>query len=83
MVRPCALDGSEAYSCSFNDRDEHLFLIKAVRRAHIYFLWSIKVTDVISGGGVSTQNGNDPAEQSMGGHETEHAFQTQKIKLKL
>lgn len=37
-----ALCGSKAYSWSFNDRDEHLFLIKVVRRVHIYFLWSIR-----------------------------------------
>lgn len=50
-----ALYGSRAYSCSFNDGDEHLFLIKVARRVHIYFLWNIKVTDVISGeGGVHT-----------------------------
>lgn len=45
-----ALCGSRAYSCSFNDRDEHLFLIKVVRRVRTYFLGSVRVTDVISGG---------------------------------
>lgn len=46
-----ALCGGKAYSCSVNDRDEHLFLIKVVRRVHIYFLWNIKLTDVTSGEG--------------------------------
>lgn len=63
-----ALCGSKAYSCSFNDRDEHLFLIKVVRRVHIYFLWSIRVTDVISGGGGAyVQKENDAAEHESGG----------------
>lgn len=44
-----ALCGGKAYSCSANDRDEHLFLIEVVRRVHMYFLWKIKVTDVTSG----------------------------------
>lgn len=58
-----ALCGGKAYSCSVNDRDEHLFLIKVVRRVHIYFLWNIKVTDVTSReGGARAQNGNDTAE---------------------
>ena len=58
-----ALYGSKTYSCSVNDRDEHLFLIKVVRRVRIYFLWHIKVTDVTSReGGARAQNGNDTAE---------------------
>lgn len=58
-----ALCGGKAYSCNVNDRDEHLFLIKVVRRVHIYFLWNIKVTDVTSGeGGACARNGNDTAE---------------------
>lgn len=44
-----ALCGGKTYSCSVNDRDEHLLLIEVVRRVHMYFLWNIKVTDVTSG----------------------------------